>query len=205
MDPYEILGIERNSNLDVIKRAYRRLAKKLHPDLNNGDEAASDNFKEITVAYNILANRKQRALLDQSLNKREAKKNNPSKPWEKGGAWFDFEIDESTGERRVDLFGDVAGTRLGRVKGASATSLWMKGEDIAETLHVTIAEANKGTCKLITTMTGLTVAIDVPKNSSNGDIIILGGVGIEGFGGGPPGDLNVILKLVPNPALKKSD
>tara|TARA_B100000686_G_C16505225_1_gene819191 strand:+ start:198 stop:815 length:618 start_codon:yes stop_codon:yes gene_type:complete len=205
MDPYEILGIERNSNLDVIKRAYRRLAKKLHPDLNNGDEAASDNFKEITVAYNILANRKQRALLDQSLNKREAKKNNPSKPWEKGGAWFDFEIDESTGERRVDLFGDVAGTRLGRVKGASATSLWMKGEDIAETLHVTIAEANKGTCKLITTMTGLTVAIDVPKNSSNGDIIILGGFGIEGFGGGPPGDLNVILKLVPNPALKKSD
>ena len=205
MDPYEILGIERNSNLDGIKRAYRRLAKKLHPDLNNGDEAASDNFKEITVAYNILANRKQRALLDQSLNKREAKKNNPSKPWEKGGAWFDFEIDESTGERRVDLFGDVAGTRLGRVKGASATSLWMKGEDIAETLHVTRAEADKGTCKLVTTMTGLTVAIDVPKNSSNGDIIILGGFGIEGFGGGPPGDLNVILKLVPNPALKKSD
>lgn len=205
MDPYEILGIESHSDLDAIKRAYRNLAKKLHPDLNNGDEAASENFKDITVAYNILADRKKRALLDQSLKKRKTEKNNPINPWERGGAWFNFEIDDSTGERKADLFGDVAGTRLGRVKGASATSLWMKGEDIAERLLVTEAEANKGTCKLVTTMTGLTVAVDVPKNSSNGDVIILAGFGIEGFGGGPPGDLNVILELVPNPALKNTD
>ena len=199
--PYDLLCIERSANLEDIKRAYRSLAKQLHPDLNAGDDIAAEKFKEITAAYNLLADRKKRAEFDlnmptKSKNKAEAK------PWQKGGEWFDFEIDESTGERTIDLFGDVAGTRLGRVKGAAATSLWMKGEDIAETLEVTNSEANQGICKLITTMTGLTVAVDIPKSAMEGDIVTLRGFGIEGFGGGPPGDLNVILSVVPDPSIE---
>lgn len=202
MTPYDLLGVERGADIDDIKRAYRALAKKLHPDVNAGDESAADRFKEITAAYNLLADRRKRAEFDRN-NPSKRGKENGVQPWQKGGAWFDFEIDESTGERTIDLFGDVAGTRLGRVKGAAATSLWMKGEDIAETLKVVQSEADEGICKLVTTMTGITVAVDIPEGTGDGDIITLRGFGIEGFGGGPPGDLNVIVSVIPDPAIEE--
>ncbi|MDE0796808.1 MAG: DnaJ domain-containing protein [Alphaproteobacteria bacterium] len=199
MTPYDLLGVERGADIGDIKRAYRALAKELHPDVNAGDESASDRFKEITAAYNLLADRHKRAEFDR--NSPATGGEDGLQPWQKGGAWFDFEIDKSTGERTVDLFGDVAGTRLGRVKGAAATSLWMKGEDIAETLKVVQSEADDGICKLVTTMTGITVAVDIPVSTGDGDIITLRGFGIEGFGGGPPGDLNVIVSIMPDPAI----
>lgn len=195
-----MLGIDHSAELDDIKQAYRQLAKQLHPDVNSGNEQAAEKFKEITAAYNLLANRKKRTEFDRNTPT-EADSVPGAQPWQKGGSWFDFEIDETTGERTIDLFGDVAGTRLGRVKGASATSLWMKGEDIAETLKLTKSEAKNGICKLITTMTGLTVAVDISQGSKDGDVITLKGFGIEGFGGGPPGDLNVILKVVADPSI----
>lgn len=199
MTPYELLGVDRSADIDEIKRAYRTLAKALHPDVNAGDEAASDRFKTITAAYNLLADRKRRAEIDRNL----ARNGGPdsAKPWEKGGAWFDFEIDEATGERTVDLFGDIAGTRLGRVKGAAATSLWMKGEDVGVQMKLTRTEAREGIVRLVTTMTGITVAIDAPAGTADGDVIILRGFGIEGFGGGPPGDLNVLISVVDDPAI----
>lgn len=201
MNPYELLGVDRNADLDEIKRAYRKLAKELHPDVNAGDEAAAERFKSVTAAYNLLADRRKRAEFDRNVARASGEADGVQ-PWQKGGAWFDFEIDEATGERTVDLFGDVAGTRLGRVKGAAATSLWMKGEDIAETLKITEGDASEGICKLITTMTGITVAVDIPAGTKNGDIVTLRGFGIEGFGGGPPGDLNVIVSVVPGPVLE---
>jgi DnaJ-class molecular chaperone len=201
VSPYDLLGLERSADLDEIKKAYRLLAKELHPDVNSGNEVAADKFKEITAAYNLLADRKKRAEFDRNQLDRGGS-GEGLQPWQKGGSWFDFEIDESTGERTIDLFGDVAGTRLGRVKGAAATSLWMKGEDIAESLEIIHSEAKTGICKLVTTMTGLTVAVDIPAGSADGDIVTLKGFGIEGFGGGPPGDLNVILNVVSDPSIE---
>ncbi len=199
MNAYELLGVEKNAGLEEIKQAYRRLAKNLHPDVNRADQEAAERFKEITIAYNLLADRLKRAAYDRSLDL--AGRTGGPQPWQKGGAWFEFEIDETTGERVIDLFGDIAGTRLGRVKGAAATSLWMRGQDVAETLEVSESEAREGVCKLVTTMTGLTVAVDVAPGSSHGDVVTVVGFGIEGFGGGPPGDLNVLLRVVADPAL----
>jgi curved DNA-binding protein len=124
-----------------------------------------------------------------------------AEPWQKGGAWFDFELDETTGERITDLFGDIAGTRMGRIKGAAATSLRMKGQDVAETLRVTVREARDGVVRLVTSMTGITVAVDVPAGTRDGALIKLDGFGIEGFGGGDHGDLNVRIQIVPDPAI----
>ena len=199
MNAYELLGVDRNADIDEIKRAYRRLAKELHPDVNAGDPQATERFKEITAAYNLLANRKKRVEYD--LNRPMPGGDGTPQPWEKGGAWFDFEIDEATGERIADLYGDVAGTRMGRVKGAAATSMCVKGQDIAEDVRVTQSEARDGVCKLLTTMTGLTVAVTVPAGTANGATVVLPGFGIEGFGGGPPGDLNVLVEVVPDPAI----
>ena len=199
--PYDLLGVQRDADLNEIKRAYRRLAKELHPDVNVGDDIATERFKRITAAYNLLADKHKRAELDQDIFSEP--QDEKAQPWQKGEAWFDFEIDESTGERTIDLFGDVAGTRLGRVKGAAATSLWIKGEDIAETLRISQSEADQGVCKLVTTMIGLTVAVQVPAGTSNGECVTVRGFGIEGFGGGPPGDLNVIVFISAEAAIEK--
>jgi DnaJ-class molecular chaperone len=202
MNVYELLGVDRDADIEDIKQAYRTLAKALHPDVNAGDEEASERFKEITAAYNLLADRNKRIEYDLTDALRGSPNRNPdAQPWEKDGAWFDLELDEVTGERIIDLFGDVAGTRMGRVKGVAATSLWMKGQDVAERLRITEKEARAGICKLVTTMTGLTVAVDVPAGTVSGERITLEGFGIEGFGGGPPGDLNVRIELVPDPAI----
>ncbi len=200
MNAYDLLGVKPDADTDTIKRAYRDLAKTLHPDVNSGDEAAAERFKEITAAYNLLASKKRRAEYDGNRMGRDEQSGGP-KPWDRDGAWFDFEIDETSGQRIIDLFGDVAGTRLGRVKGAAATTLWMKGQDVAAPVKVTETEAREGVCKLVNTMTGLTVAVTIPAGSVNGTKITLAGFGIEGFGGAPPGDLNVIVQLVPDPAI----
>lgn len=203
MNVYDILGVggdaDIDADIDAIKHAYRQLAKALHPDINAGDEAATERFKLITAAYNLLANRRKRAEYDGG--RRKGDDGGAPQPWEKGGAWFDFEIDGFTGERLADLFGDVAGKRLGRVKGGAATSLWVGGQDIAETLEVTESEAQNGVCKLVSTMAGLSVAIDIPAGAADGKVVTLPGFGIEGFGGAPPGDLNVVVQIVPDPAI----
>lgn len=200
MNAYELLGVTPRADLDAIKRAYRGLAKELHPDVNAGGEAASEHFKEITAAYNLLADRKKRAEYDLTRMMRGAARPD-AEPWQTDGAWVDFERDESTGERLADLFGDIAGTRMGRVKGVAATSLRMKGQDVAETLRVTASEARDGVVRLVTSMTGVTVAVDVPPGTQDGKLITLAGFGIEGFGGGDPGDLNVRIQIVPDPAI----
>ena len=201
MNAYDLLGVAHDADLDAIKRAYRGLAKELHPDVNAGDVAASERFKEITAAYNLLADRRKRAEYDLTRMMRGGPDDADPEPWQRGGTWFDFEIDEATGERISDLFGDVAGTRMGRVKGEAATSLRMKGQDVAETLRVTVSEARDGVVRLVTSMTGVTVAVDVPAGTRDGALITLAGFGIEGFGGGEPGDLNVRIQIVPDPAI----
>lgn len=175
MNAYELLGIEPTDDHGAVKKAYRELAKKLHPDLNAGDEAATEMFKKITAAYNVVANSKTRKEYDFKQFKSD-----PSQPhsegWEKGGAWFDFEIDERAGERLVDLFGDIA-----------------------VRLDLLASEAKSGVCKLVKTMTGLTVAVDIQSGSVHGQKVKVNGFGVEGFGGGEPGDLNVILNVKPDP------
>lgn len=199
MNAYDLLGIRRDADLEEIKQAYRRIAKELHPDVNAGDTEAADRFKAITAAYNLLADAKKRVEYDRNQPDRDP--GAEPQPWEKGGAWFDVEIDERTGGRIIDLYGDVAGNRMGRVKGVQATSMTMKGQDVAADLQVTESEARDGVCKLVSTFTGLTVAVDVPAGVRNGQVITVEGFGIEGFGGGPPGDLNAIVEIVPDPSL----
>lgn len=197
MNAYELLGVDRLADLDAIKRAYRSLAKDLHPDVNAGDEVATEQFKKITAAYNLLASAKKRAEYDRNAG-RQGGPSGYGAHWEKSGIWYDFEIDQTSGERISDLYGDVAGTRLGRVKGAAATSMRVKGQDVAAKLKITESEACQGICKLVTTMTGLSVAVDVPPGHINGEVIKIPGFGIEGFGGAEPGDLNVIVEIIPD-------
>ncbi len=202
MNAYELLGVDRLADLRKIKQAYRSLAKELHPDVNTGDEEAADRFKRITAAYNLLADTKRSAPNTTAMRAARAVHPGTARRGKKAASGM---ISKSTRPRAsgsVISIGDVAGTRLGRVKGAAATSMKVKGQDVAAKLKVTETEAREGICKLLTTMTGLTVAVDVPAGHINGKVITILGFGIEGFGGAEPGDLNVIVEIIPDPSIE---
>ena len=193
-DPYDILGIEPGATLDEVKRAYRALAKELHPDANPDDTVAANRFREATEAYDLLSDPERRADYD-------------SGGWRRGyadgfgpqGEAFDF--DDGIGERPIDLFGDIAGNRRGRVFGAASTSLALPGEDLAETVGITVKEAEEGTRKVVELVTGARVEVIVAPGTESGCTLTFEGLGLPGIGGAPPGDLNVIVEILPAPML----
>ena len=196
-DPYDVLGIEPGATLDEVKRAYRALAKEFHPDANPDDTVAANRFREVTEAYDLLSDPERRADYD-------------SGGWRRGyadgfgpeGEAFDF--DDGIGERPIDLFGDIAGNRRGRVFGAASTSLALPGEDLAETVGITIKEAEEGTRKVVELVTGARVEVIVAPGTEHGRTLTFEGLGLPGIGGAPPGNLNVVVEILPAPMLDDS-
>ncbi len=193
-DPYEVLGIEPGATLDEVKRAYRALAKALHPDANPGDRVAANRFREATEAYDLLSDPGRRAEFD-------------SGGWRRGHAdgfgpeGDAFHFDDGIGERPIDLFGDIAGNRRGRVFGAASTSLALPGEDLAETVGITLREAEEGTRKVVELVTGARVEVIVAPGTESGRTLTFEGLGLPGIGGAPPGNLNVVVEILPAPML----
>lgn len=131
-DYYDILGIKRGASQEEIKRAYRRLARKYHPDLNPGDKSAEQKFKEINEAYEVLGDPKKRAEYDQF---------GKVPPFEAGEGFewfrpFDFGFGE-------DIFSDLFGMR-------KAEEMPQRGPDLVTNLEISLEEAYKGVTKPIT-------------------------------------------------------
>ena len=200
-DPYQVLGIEPAATLDEIKRAYRALAKELHPDANPDDTVAANRFREATEAYDLLSDPERRAEFDAGGWRRGyADGFGPERaPWGADDGAFDF--NDGIGERPIDLFGDIAGNRRGRVFGAASTSLALPGEDLAETVGITIKEAEEGTRKVVELVTGARVEVIVAPGTENGRTLTFEGLGLPGIGGAPPGNLNVVVEILPAPML----
>lgn len=133
-DYYQILGVNKNASQDDIKKAYRRLARKYHPDLNPGDKTAEEKFKEINEAYAVLGDPEKRAEYDRA-----------GTTFEQFGGFegfkgFDFREAFDFG----DIFGDIFGTRF------SAETHYARGEDISMGIELTLEEAFTGITKPIT-------------------------------------------------------
>ncbi|MGB9809766.1 MAG: DnaJ domain-containing protein, partial [Caldanaerobacter sp.] len=144
-DLYEILGVDRNASQEEIKKAYRRLAKKYHPDLNPGDKEAEQKFKEINEAYEILSDPQKRAQYDQfghaAFEQGGFQQQGGFGDFTQGGFDFDF---GGFGDIFGDIFSDFFGT--GRRKAEKGPK---KGADIRYDLSLTFEEAAFGTEKEI--------------------------------------------------------
>ena len=139
-DYYSILGVSRSADEAVIKKAYRRLARKNHPDVNPGDKAAEERFKSIQQAYDILSDSKKRAIFDQYGFYSENLKDHPG-----GASYGGFDFSEMDfGGARHGNFRDIFSDILGGGAGQSRPQGPAKGEDIEQQLNISFMESVQG-------------------------------------------------------------
>jgi DnaJ-class molecular chaperone len=199
-DPYETLGVKRDATQDAIRAAYRKLAKKLHPDLNPGDKKAEDQFKSISAAYDLLSDPDKRARYDRG----EIDEAGAERPQQR--YYRDFQ-DADSGQTyggtgaHADFgdIGDLFGDLFGRRGSGRADSFAMRGSDARYHLGVDFLDAVNGATKRITLPDGATLDVAIPPGTEDGQILRLRGKGGEGLGGGPAGDALITLEVRPHP------
>jgi len=206
-DPYNVLGVTKTASAEEVKKAYRRLAKKYHPDHNKTDPKAKEKFAEINSAYEIVGDEKQRGAFDRGeidANGKPRGFNFENATSGRSGAGFEhFEFNTGPGGRRggfdpADIFADLfggAGGGAGR-RGAETP----RGEDVTATLSVGLAEAVHGTRSRVVLPTAKMLDVDVPAGIEDGQQIRLKGQGRAGAGGS--GDAIVTVQITPHPQFK---
>jgi curved DNA-binding protein len=205
-DYYEVLGVPRTATPEDVKRAYRRLARKHHPDLQPvGQRAeAAERFKEINEAYEVLSDPDKRAKYD-ALGpnwKSGADFTPPPGPrWPTGTVedWADL---GGFSDFFASLFGRPGG-RAGRT-GRGGVRVTVAGRDVEAELPVTLEDLLRGGRRRITVNGGRSLDVDVPPGTREGTVLRLAGQGEPGVGGGPPGDLYLRVRLLPHPRYRVS-
>ncbi|MFQ5598588.1 MAG: DnaJ C-terminal domain-containing protein [Nitrospiria bacterium] len=208
-DYYKIMGLQRDASQEEIKRAYRKMARKYHPDISKTADA-SERFKEVNEAYEVLKDPKKRAAYDQlGSGWQSGQEFRPPPNWGRGfefGAG-DFSPDMSSGFS--DFFETLFGRRAAR-RSSSRPSFSVRGEDQYATVTIGIEDAYHGTTQLLTLRkTGGSeggqiqsrthrLNVKIPKGLVQGQRIRLGGQGGSGIGGAPAGDLYLEVKFRPH-------
>ena len=206
-DYYEILGVQRNSSLDDIKNAYKKLAKEHHPDVAKDKDAAEKRFKEINEAYHVLSDPEKRRMYDQFGHERMGAGMGTGSP--QAGAWgpFTWSYTSPGAEQQdtgfdfgnftdpFDIFEEVFGFR-----GFSGSRKPRKGRNLYYSLEITFIESIKGAEKHIR-INDTDLNIKIPMGISNGTEIRYAGYGEPGPVGAERGDLFITVKVKPHPKL----
>jgi curved DNA-binding protein len=209
-DYYSILGIERAAGAEDVKKAYRKLARKYHPDVSK-DPDGEEKFKAVAEAYETLKDPEKRAVYDQLGSHQAGQDFQPPPDWGKqfGDSQFSFD-----GVDLADLF---AGLNAGRHRaGQGARQMRMPGEDYEVTAHISLEEAYRGTeVELNLTVperdekgfvrrVPRTFKVRVPKGAADGQRLRLAGRGGKGFNGGRDGNLYLNIALHPHSLFRVS-
>jgi curved DNA-binding protein len=186
-DYYPVLGVSRNASEDEIKQAYRRLARKYHPDVNPGDPKAEARFKEINEAYQVLSDKEQRAKYDRF--------GSDFRRYEQTGfGGFNYESEDF-----ADLFETLFGQR--RTTG-SGFSVKLDGQDVEQPVELTLEEAYNGTQRTLQFSnpngTPRTITVKIPAGIDTGKRVRVPGEGAPGLNGGRRGDLYLVVTVKPH-------
>ncbi len=204
-DPYAALGLTKSATADEIKKAYRKIVRTSHPDINPDDPAAEARFKAAAQAYDLLKDPETRARFDRGeIDASGAERpertfyrdfaEQPSNPYRAGPHFEEF-TDPS------DLFAEMLRRR--GAGGGAGHGFAARGADRHYALAVPFLDAANGATTRITLMDGDTVDVKIPSGADDGTTLRLRGKGDPGFGGGPPGDALVTLTVRPHPHFRR--
>lgn len=217
IDYYKILGVDKNASQNDIKKAFRKLARKYHPDLNPNDPSAKDKFQEINEANEVLSDPEKRKKYDeygehwkhadefeaQKRARQQAGTGGFSGFGDDGGTYWYSSSDGqgfsgAGGEGFSDFFESMFGGRGGRSRGSAG----FRGQDFNAELHLSLRDAAV-THKQVLTVNGKNVRITIPAGVADGQVIKLKGYGGEGVNGGPAGDLYITFVIAEDAVFKR--
>jgi len=203
-DYYKILGVDRAADADQIKKSYRRLARKYHPDVSKEPNAEA-RFKELGEAYEVLRDPEKRSAYDQlGANWRAGQDFRPPPGWEdsaRGHTTGGFRSGPSGGgfsDFFESLFGGGGFGPATRSRGFEARGFEAAGADQQASLEITLEEAYRGGRKSLRFENGKSLDVRLPAGALPGQRIRLAGQGSSGMGGGPPGNLYLDVQIAPH-------
>ncbi|MBR1778334.1 MAG: DnaJ domain-containing protein [Alphaproteobacteria bacterium] len=228
-NPYTLLGVSKTASQEEIKQAYRKLARKMHPDLNPNDPKAEDRFKEISSAYDILSDPEKRRRFDSGEIDEDGKERpgfgygsygggNPFNGAGSGFGGFNFDFGaagqaKSGGKKRsgFDFFSEMFGGAAGggaedifsNMKRRSSAK--MQGENVNYDLSVSFLDAALGKEKEISLPNGKVLNVKIPAGTVDKTILRLKGQGAPGSAGGANGDALIHILVQPHPYFARSD
>lgn len=210
-DPYRVLGVTRDADEAAIKKAYRKLAKELHPDRHPGDRKIVDRFKEATAAYEILRNKEKRGQYDRGEIDAEGHPRSYQQfrrhyaDAEAGGAgdWFAGMSGLNAEDLFSELFSGFRAARSGPHPQGRRGAPPSKGGDRRVRLKIGFLETVKGCKRRLSLGGGKTLEVKIPAAVEDGQTIRLKGQGHAGQTGGPPGDLLVEVTVEAHPFFKR--
>lgn len=206
--PYDVLGVAATASQEDIRKAYRALAKKYHPDLHPGDKEAEERFKEVTAAYDLLSDAEKRARFDRGeidasgAERRERSFYRAYGDASAGAKYSPFGEEGASGFGAEDVFADIF-SRFGG--GGGRTQFRMQGADVTYTLRCDFLDAINGASKRITFPDGKTLDVAIPKGTRDRQTLRLKGQGMPGIGGGPPGDAYIEVHVEPHAFFTRKD
>jgi curved DNA-binding protein len=199
IDYYKILGVDKNASTDDIKKVYRKLARKFHPDLNPSDKDAHKKFQQINEANEVLSDPEKRKKYDQygkdwqHAEQFEQQRNSKRSTQNTGGQFFSGESDEDFSSFFESMFGSSERSRQTKFRGQDYNAeLKLSLPDIMVTHQQTL------------TVNGKNIRITIPAGVENGQVIKLKGYGAPGVNSGPAGDLYITFAIASHPVFKRS-
>ncbi len=209
-DLYGVLGVPKGAEADAIKRAYRKLAKDLHPDKNPGNKEAESKFKAVNHAYEVLSHADRRKLYDEfgeeglreGFNAEQAR---AYKQWSGGGGGRvrtegNVNIEDLFGQQGGGV-GDVFGDLFGRGRQRRGPT---PGRDVQSEITVDFASAVRGTTlELRTESGGAATQVRIPPGAADGSRVRIAGQGMQSPNGGPRGDLLLTIHVTPHEHVRR--
>lgn len=206
-DPYAILGVKKSATADEIKKAYRKIARDSHPDLNPEDKSAEAKFKAASHAYDLLKDPETRARFDRGeidasgaeQNQRQYYKEYAEAP---GNPYRSSHSSDDFGDAS-DIFAEFLRQQGQGGRRGSGPGFQARGQDRRYALEVAFLDAANGGKTRITLPEGGSLDVAIPAGSDEGQVIRLRGKGEPGFGGGPAGDALITLSIRPHAMFKR--
>jgi DnaJ-class molecular chaperone len=205
-DPYETLGVARSATEKEIKDAFKKLARKFHPDLHPGDKEAEAKFKDLSAANDLLRDKEKRRRFDAG----EIDASGAERPQERfyrdfaDGPGYSSHAAQDGFESNADLEDFLARAFAGGGQRSQGT-FRARGQDVSYVLPIAFLDAANGATRSITLPEGKILQVTVPEGAEDRQMLRLKEQGMPGFGGGAPGDAYVELHVDPHPFFRRKD